>query len=292
MLVKPFLKWAGGKRWLADAVAPLLTAKSGRYVEPFLGGGSVFFNVECDQALLSDVNPELINAYRVVRDQPEELVWLLKNLSIDKRLFYRVRTEQCVTKVARAARILYLNRTAFNGLYRVNRRGEFNVPFGCKAGTRAVDAEIIFACSAKLQRAALKSVDFRTPLSALTSNDTVFLDPPYTVRHDNNGFRRYNEQIFSWGDQVALARDANRLAHSGATIVITNAAHVEVLALYSRKTFRTYIASRPTNMAANGSARGVCNEAIVLSESAAERWTRFNSNGNASLQLTPVPSRA
>jgi DNA adenine methylase len=292
MLVKPFLKWAGGKRWLADAVAPLLIPKSGRYVEPFLGGGSVFFNVECNQAWLSDINPELVNTYRVVRDHPEELIWLLKNLSISAGLFQRVRAEKCVSDIARAARILYLNRTAFNGLYRVNRQGEFNVPFGCKVGTRTVDAEVIFECSSKLRQAVLMVSDFRAPLSAITSGDTVFLDPPYTVRHDNNGFRRYNERIFSWGDQIALAQEAKRLARSGTTVVITNAAHAEVLALYPRKTFRAYIASRPTNMAANGSARGLCKEAIVMSESAVEQWARIRPASEDSLRLTLVPSRA
>jgi DNA adenine methylase len=165
--------------------------------------------------------------------------------------------------------MLYLNRAAFNGLYRVNQRGEFNVPFGCKPETRAAERDAIFRCSSQLQRALIIPTDFRILLSAVTCHDTVFLDPPYTVRHDNNGFRRYNERIFHWEDQITLAEMASRLARLGAKIIVTSAAHDEVVALYPKKLFRRYTACRRTSMAANAAARGVCREAILLSESVA-----------------------
>jgi len=271
---RPFLKWAGGKRWLAETIAPLLATKEGRYIEPFLGGGSVFFGVDCDRARLTDVNEELINAYCVVRDQPHELITLLRSLWVDKDLFMHIRREPCVTKVARAARMLYLNRTGFNGLYRVNRRGEFNVPFGCKPGTQTVDEQGLLDCSLKLASADMATADFRSALAEIATDDTVFIDPPYTVKHDNNGFRRYNERIFSWDDQVVLAATANRLAAADVRLVVTNAAHAEVMALYSQRLFRRYVANRATNMAANSAARGVCTEAVLLSISAAESWRR------------------
>lgn len=269
MNAKPFLKWAGGKRWLAATVAPLLANRTGCYVEPFLGGGSVFFQVDCRQALLSDINDELVNAFRIVRDQPDQLFRVLKCLPMRRALFRKIRDEKCSTDVARAARMLYLNRAAFNGLYRVNQRGEFNVPFGCKPGTRPAEHRSILECSSKLQRAFIISTDFRILLNTVTPRDTVFLDPPYTVRHDNNGFRRYNERIFHWDDQVTLAAMASRLARLGVKIVVTNAAHDEVVALYPKKLFRRYTVCRPTNMAAKAAARGFCREAILLSEATA-----------------------
>jgi DNA adenine methylase len=253
-------------------LAPALTNEGGRYVEPFLGGGSVFFSVECERALLSDLNEELINAYRAVRDQPRELITLLNCLWVDKMLFAHIRAEPCVTEVAKAARMLYLNRTAFNGLYRVNRRGEFNVPFGCKPGTQMVDAEDIMACSSKLASAELIAADFRLVLRNVSTKDTVFIDPPYTVKHDTNGFRRYNEQIFCWQDQLDLAAIANQLADAGVKVVVTNASHKEVLALYQKTLFNRCVVNRVTNMAARSSARGLCQEALLLSTSASAMW--------------------
>ncbi|NOS70153.1 MAG: Dam family site-specific DNA-(adenine-N6)-methyltransferase [Verrucomicrobia bacterium] len=274
----PFLKWAGGKRWLANTVAQLLRNPGGNYIEPFLGGGAVFFEIECQAAILSDINKELINAYRVVRDRTDELVRLLCCLEIRKSLFNRIRREGCVDPVARAARLLYLNRTAFNGLYRVNQRGEFNVPFGCKAGTRLVDRNALVICSEMLGRAVLMPGDFRNPLVFAGPNDSVFLDPPYTVKHNNNGFRQYNETIFSWNDQIALAKIANRLAALGTRVVVTNAFHHEVVALYSKRLFQPYVVKRPTTIAANRSARGVCSELVLLSDSisASEGLRRFD----------------
>jgi len=268
--ITPFLKWAGGKRWLSRNIAELLRNPKGNYIEPFLGGGSVFFQMECGAALLCDINQELINAFRVVRDQPNELIKLLACLEIRKSLFKTIRKEQCFNPVARAARLFYLNRTAFNGLYRVNRKGDFNVPFGCKSGTQLVDADVVRACSQSLEKAVLMFGDFRTTLAFAGPNDSVFMDPPYTVKHDNNGFRHYNERIFSWDDQVWLAQIANRLAKLGTRIVITNAFHPEVIALYARKFFRPYVATRQTTIAADKSSRGYCKELVLLSESVSE----------------------
>lgn len=280
MITKPFLKWAGGKRWLAATIAPLLANGKGYYIEPFLGGGAVFFEVDCQCALLSDVNEELINAYRIVRDQPEQLFHLLTCLPMQLSLFRRIRDEECSSDVARAARMLYLNRGAFNGLYRVNQRGKFNVPFGCKPGTRPADRDAISRCSVKLQKAIVVSMDFRLLLGGATARDTMFLDPPYTVRHDNNGFRRYNERIFRWEDQIVLATMASQSARAGAKIVVTNAAHAEVMSLYPKRLFRRYTISRRTNMAAKSEARGICREAILLSESAASIAEGRNETAN------------
>ena len=197
-----FLKWAGGKRWLCRSLAPFLKNSDGTYIEPFVGGGSAFFSVPCQRAILSDINPELMNTYRVVRDSVEELIQLLARLPANRRLFARIRREKCCNAVARAARFVYLNKTAFNGLFRVNKRGEFNVPYGCKHGTQVCEATKLRACSQALQKASLLTSDFRAVLEMASTADSVFVDPPYTVKHDNNGFRRYNEHIFSWQDQV------------------------------------------------------------------------------------------
>lgn len=283
--IAPFLKWAGGKRWLAQALQAILANPKGTYVEPFLGSGAAFFSVPCARALLGDINADLINAYRVVRDEPGALLQLLQCLSVGKRLFRQIRRERCYSRVACAARLLYLNRTAFNGLYRVNREGEFNVPFGCKANTKLFDRDNLLRCSEKLRQAVLLSVDFRLLLSAVQSEDTVFIDPPYTVKHDNNGFRRYNEQIFSWDDQLSLARWANSLAKDGVRIVISNASHDDVAALYSRKYFKCFLATRTTNMAADRNARGKCHELLLFSQSANESLN--NADLASRLQVEP-----
>ena len=266
----PFLKWAGGKRWISKDIATILKNDKGNYIEPFLGGGSIFFEVKCRAALLADLNDDLINVFRVVRDKPYELVKILRCLEVKKSLFKRIRREECKDPIARAARFLYLNKTAFNGLYRVNRHGDFNVPYGCKPGTRLFDLKIIEMCSEKLQNTVLMPCDFRTTLAFAKPNDTIFIDPPYTVKHNNNGFRHYNESLFSWDDQILLSHFTNQLAASGARIVVTNAFHPEVMALYDKKHFAQFAVTRPTAIAANAKSRGRCTELVLLSRAALE----------------------
>jgi DNA adenine methylase len=260
------LKWPGGKRWLADTVAALFS-KRDRYVEPFLGGGAVYFTLKPRTAILADINEDLIAAFTSVRDHPSAVIRRLSVLRINRETFRRYRGASPDTMLDRAVRLLYLNRTAFNGIYRVNAKGRFNVPFGCKKGTKVCDGENLRACSRALKGSTLTSADFRTVLREVRVSDAIYIDPPYTVKHDNNGFRRYNERIFSWNDQVDLARKLNFLAENGAEVVVSNACHKEVSGLYSRQDFAVVEIERASCVAGDAQHRGPCKELLLISRS-------------------------
>lgn len=262
---RPFLKWAGGKSWLATAVCSLLGDSTERYFEPFLGGGAVFFGLRPSRAVLSDINTELISTYRVVRDSADDVIRACTEMEVSKEFFVACRAKVPDDPVRRAARFVYLNRTAFNGLYRVNRQGQFNVPFGCKPGTRPCDADALYAAATALRYARLAVLDYRKSLDHVRPGDLVFLDPPYTVKHNNNGFRRYNERIFTWAEQQDLAGIANDLALRGVRVVVTNAMHADLLALYSGARFVGCSISRASCMAALPEHRKPCQEAILVS---------------------------
>jgi DNA adenine methylase len=234
MAIKPFLKWAGGKRWLVDRPEFAIPSYSGRYIEPFLGGGAVYFSLVPSSALLSDVNPKLINTYVAIRDNWQGVVDRLAehHASHSKEYYYSQRGIECDDISASAAHFLYLNRACWNGLYRENLKGEFNVPIGTKS-------KIIFenddfgSVSAALQSAEIKCCDFEVSIDAANEGDVVFVDPPYTTAHNMNGFVKYNQKIFSWQDQIRLRDALLRAAGRGAKVVATNAWHESVIALYN-----------------------------------------------------------
>lgn len=260
----PFLKWAGGKRWLARRITPLIDPES-RLIEPFVGSGAIFFLRTPSKAVLADVNSDLIATFRAVRSNPRKVIQSLSHMRIDAEVFNRIREEQPRDDVGRAVRMIYLNRTAFNGLYRVNRKGGFNVPFGCKPGTRVCDAQGIKLASQALASVDLRCQDFRVTLDTVRPSDTLYIDPPYTVRHDNNGFRRYNEQIFTWKDQRDLADAVSKLARKGVRIIASNAHHETIRSMYSRRIFHAFKMARSSCMAGDASGRGECQEFLFVS---------------------------
>jgi DNA adenine methylase len=266
---QPFLKWAGGKRWCARPFGALLSGAPGRYFEPFLGSGAVFFALRPERAHLSDVNPYLVDSFVAVRDAADEVIAGLRELDVSRATYDRVRSDLGSDVVQRGIRTIYLNRTAFNGLWRVNRSGVFNVPFGCKPETTSCNAERIRRCEADLAGAVVSAADFHTALQGVVAGDAVYLDPPYTVRHDANGFQRYNERIFSWADQIALAELATQLAEEGAWVVISNAHHNEVDALYSPALFSRCELRRKSRMAAKIPHRGPAAELLIAAKSVA-----------------------
>lgn len=260
--VTPFLKWAGGKRWLANNHIAVFPATYERYIEPFLGSGAIFFRLSPARALLTDVNEDLINLYKVIRDDWSALSVQLKKHS--KRhsddYYYAVRHQRPASDVSRAARFLYLNRTCWNGLYRVNRRGEFNVPRGTKDSV-LLDSDDFQLVAQSLRRARLEVCDFERAIDRAEQGDLIFADPPYTVKHNNNGFIKYNDRIFSWDDQVRL-RDALVRAHErGAMFVLTNAFHESVRELYEQ--FELRALSRSSVLAGEARARGGTEELLV-----------------------------
>ena len=232
---RPFLRWAGGKRWLAPAIRALVADLSPRhYFEPFLGGGAIFFTLRPKRASLSDINEDLINTYVQVRDQADNVTALLREMPVSKEGYERIRSTQATDPAARAARFLYLNRTAFLGLYRVNRDGAFNVPYGGGERTPKVlyNTAILQEAARALEGAALKSSDFEESIAQAQDGDLVYCDPTYTVLHNSNGFLRYNEAIFSWDDQVRLATASAAASKRGALVIVSNADHPTVSALY------------------------------------------------------------
>lgn len=234
--VRPFLKWPGGKRWLIPRLRQLLEGRTfARYHEPFLGGGAVFFGLMPQNAVLSDINEDLINTYLQVKMHADELARRLQALTVDKDTYITVRATRPMDSFERAVRFLYLNRTAFAGMYRLNREGHFNVPFG--GGQRTPEPlwrdGLLTAAAEALARASIRQCDFEETISQAEEGDLVYCDPTYTVTHNNNGFVRYNERNFSWKDQVRLARTCRDAARRGAYVLVSNAVHDDVSNLYS-----------------------------------------------------------
>ncbi len=231
--ILPVLKWAGGKRWLVNRFPDLIPKDFNKYYEPFVGSGAIFFALRPKAGQISDSNPELINVYKAIKKEPDTVFKLLhrhsRNHCTDH--YYKVRATVPTNDAAKAARTLYLNRTCWNGLYRVNKRGEFNVPRGTK--TNIIFPNEDFEIIAKaLGRIAIKCCDFEEAISSARTNDFLFVDPPYTVRHNNNGFIKYNESIFTWADQLRL-RNAIHLAWKrGVKVLITNANHRPLRDMY------------------------------------------------------------
>ena len=259
--LQPFLKWAGGKRWLVSQGVPT-PRHFERLVEPFVGSGAVYFSLQPSRALLADVNSELINLYSVIKHKPKELAaCLLKHhRSHSRDYYYAVRDDSPVDDVNSAARMLYLNRTCWNGLYRVNAKGQFNVPIGTKTVV-SLEGEDFCKYSKILKGAKLKCQDFEDTIDNCGPGDFVFVDPPYTVKHNMNGFVKYNEKIFSWDDQIRLAAALRRAASRGAAIVVTNADHESILDLY-KDDFNYRSIARQSVLAGSAAHRGETTEAI------------------------------
>lgn len=231
--MRPFLKWAGGKRWMFDSRQFQMPDYTGTYREPFLGGGAVFFQTLPGQAVLSDSNRRLIELYEAIRDSHQELVlWMQGHGEChSKDYYYQVRAMVIEDPVQRAAQFLYLNRTCFNGLYRENRRGEFNVPIGTK-DTVLFDHDDFDGWAKALEDTVLIAGDFEDAIDAADDGDFVFVDPPYTVKHNLNGFIKYNQKMFAWEDQVRLRDALKRAVSRGASFAMTNADHDSIRELY------------------------------------------------------------
>jgi DNA adenine methylase len=229
----PLLKWAGGKRWLAPHLAEMISRTTfGRYFEPFGGGAALFFQLAPTRAVLSDRNADLINCYKQIKTDPESVIATLRRFRNSESDYYAIRDMRPRLARTRAARVLYLTTLAFNGIYRVNLRGEFNVPYGYKTHLKPCDAERIRAASRSFRKARLLVGDFEDVVAEADTGDLIYFDPPYTVAHGNNGFIKYNEVILQWEDQLRLARVATAAAERGCKVIISNAAHPSVSKLY------------------------------------------------------------
>lgn len=230
--ISPFLRWAGGKRSLIPQIEPRLPANLDVYYEPFLGGGALFFKVRPLRAILSDINPDLISCYLQVRSQPERVIDRLRQFRYSKDEYYRIRESKPKTEIGKAARFIYLNRTCWNGLYRVNRNGKFNVPFGRYKNPTLCNDKLLRSASNALGTAKIFVTDFEDAVCDAAKGDFVYMDPPYTVLHNNNSFLKYNDCIFKWSDQIRLAKLAKELDRRGCYVMISNAYSSSIRDLY------------------------------------------------------------
>lgn len=262
--MKPFLNWAGGKRWLVAHHADVFPSATLRHVEPFVGSGAVFFQREPGEALLSDYNSQLIDAYIAVRDDPEAVLAALRRhkLAHSKDYYYQVRAMRPRAAATSAARLIYLNRTCWNGLYRVNLKGEFNVPKGSKDSVLFPDDDFA-AWSKVLAGTTLVARDFEQTVEQANAGDFLYVDPPYTVQHNMNNFVKYNEHIFSWADQERLASCLHSASARGAHILISNADHESIHRLYAHSAWVIERVVRKSRLAADSSRRGGTTEVII-----------------------------
>jgi len=260
---RPFLKWAGGKSRLLPEILNLVPKTYERYIEPFLGGAALFFELNSSRAILSDANRELIICYKVVRDNPEELLQLLRSMSTTRKTFYEIRRlrPEKLTKIQRAARLIYLNKTCYNGVYRVNRKGEFNTPYGKYRKVR-FDEQNIRIVSQALRKAELIAGDFEPILLKLAeAGDFVYLDPPYPPLGGYSDFKRYVKDFFEVKDHVRLAKVVYELDRRSCKFVLSNAKHPLVLQLYSRFTIKEVKA--PRFVSCRGDRRGNVPELLI-----------------------------
>lgn len=259
----PFLKWAGGKRWLSRRIIELTGPVSGRYIEPFLGGGAVFFALRPLRSLLSDINWELINTYTAIKDDHEKVFSLLRmhQSAHSKEYYYRMRDYRPRCEYRQAARFIYLNRTCWNGLYRVNRDGEFNVPIGTKTAV-LMPTDDWSGLSELLGSAELVCADFEESIFAAGEGDLIFADPPYTVKHNFNGFIKYNDSLFSWRDQIRLRDALLEAKRRGAKVILTNANHASIRDLYDEH-FNMESVTRASVLAGSAAHRGQYEELLI-----------------------------
>jgi DNA adenine methylase len=276
---QPFLKWVGGKGSLLRQLEEFFPAEIDRYFEPFLGGGAVFFHLKQRfpdlRAFLRDGNKELINCYRVVRDRPDELMRLLdehaKGFRADGgEYFYAIRKQHDLTDdLARAARTIFLNKTCFNGLYRVNAKGEFNTPVGSNKNPNLYSRDNLLAASEVLQTAQLEAQDFRKVLDETRRGDFIYFDPPYLPISAYSDFKRYTPDQFREADQVELARVFRELDAKGCRVVLSNSEHPRTRELYAGFSIQVVSAPRFINCKPGG--RGSIAELVVANTSAAKQ---------------------
>ncbi|HAR64433.1 MAG: DNA adenine methylase [Candidatus Margulisiibacteriota bacterium] len=225
---KPILKWAGGKQQLINSLEKYIPKEYGTYIEPFIGGGALFFHLNPEKSIIADSNPELINLYSIIKNQLSSLIVELKNFYPDKDFYSAVRAWKFedLSSVKAAARTLYLNKTCFNGLYRVNKNGQFNVPYGNYKNPNFIDEKNLAATSQAMQNTKIILGDYKEILlKNAKENDLIFLDPPYLPISDFSDFKRYTKEQFYEEDHVELFYEITRLHELGCHIILTNSNH-------------------------------------------------------------------
>lgn len=261
---KPFLRWAGGKRWFLkhlDTIAPNISFNN--YHEPFLGSAALFLFLKPKNiSYLSDLNSELIETYNAVKENVYKVIEELRKLKNVEGEYYRIRDSRFRTDYKRAARFIYLNQTSFNGIYRVNSEGNYNVPYGYRK-TLLFEYENLKLVSSALKTSIIKDDDFESCKKVIKENDLIFLDPPYTVTHNNNGFIKYNQKLFSLDDQYRLSSLIDFIKAKGAYYILTNAAHEKVRQIFTKEGDKIIEVARASLIGGKNAQRGKFSELII-----------------------------
>lgn len=270
----PFIKWAGGKTQLLNQLTTILPPRIRTYYEPFIGGGALFFALaqreRFQRAAINDWNSELVDTYKSIRDFPDDLIELLQGLKAEYQadarvVFHRERDKDPkeLTPIVRAARFLFLNRTGFNGLYRVNKSGRFNVPFGKYDNPRIVDEDNIRACSKVLNNfVVLTSKDFAAVVTEAQPGDCVYFDPPYVPLNPTANFTSYTSNGFTIDDQYRLAACFKQLVERGVAVIASNSDTKTVRDLYDG--FEMHAVEARRNINSKGDKRGPVGELIIV----------------------------
>ena len=268
-LPRPFLKWAGGKTQLLDALMARMPAHFRAYHEPFLGGGALFFALHragrLTRAFLSDSNAELIDAYIAIRDHADEVIALLARYPHDEAFYYDLRAQDPwrLSLPERAARMIYLNKTGYNGLYRVNRQGKFNVPFGRYKSPRYLDPDNLKAVARALQTATIRHMGFEEAVEDVQPGDWAYFDPPYAPLSSTAHFTAYQPDGFTAEDQARLRDVCLELSDAGAWVMVSNSDTELIRELYARPPFHIHAVEARRNINSKASARGKIGELII-----------------------------
>lgn len=270
VLAAPILKWVGGKRQLMDEIRQLVPKSYTTYYEPFIGGGAVLFELQPNKAVINDVNGELINLYNTIKDDVELLIEDLKKHENTSEYFYKIReldrnreAYDILTNVEKASRIVYLNKTCFNGLFRVNKAGEFNSPFGKYKNPNIVDEVTLRAVSKYFNRANIKIMnnDFEECLKGIRKGSFVYLDPPYDPVSSSANFTGYDKGGFNREEQIRLKKMCDKLDKRGVKFLLSNSSTEFIKDLYKEYDIKIVKAKRAIN--SNGNSRGEVDEVLV-----------------------------
>lgn len=259
---KPFLRWTGGKNWLIPKLSKIVSKINyNNYHEPFIGGGSVFFALNPkEKSFLSDINFDLINCYTCIKNSPEKVIQYLSLFKQNKDEYYKLRDQKFDNIFKEASKFIYLNKTSFNGIYRVNSEGKYNVPYGNKSFNIEILEKLINSGSNQLKNTVIKNQDFKKSLDLIKPNDLVFLDPPYTITHNNNGFIKYNEKLFSIDEQHNLSSYIDNVISRDAYFILSNAFHPDVKSIYTKENTKRYILERKSVISGKKTSRNIYKE--------------------------------
>ena len=271
IILSPIVKWVGGKRQLLGDIESVIPKKFTTYVEPFVGGGALLFHIQPKKAIINDFNEELINIYEVVKNQPNELIEILEEherLNSEDYFYYvraldRKENYNEISQNERAARIIYLNKTCYNGLFRVNQAGQFNSPYGRYKNPNIVNTPTVLAMSKYFNSNNVKimSGDYRNALKNLKKGSFVYFDPPYMPVSSSAYFTGYTENGFDKQQQIELKKECDKLTSKGIKFLLSNSDHPFIRELYRDYEIITVRAKRSIN--SNGNKRGEINEVLV-----------------------------